>query len=111
MQGAFHGRTMGAMALTSSKTFYKTGFAPLMPQTFTAPYPYCLHCKTRQAAPDGRDWYKASSRLPEVIPVLLCEMFHILGEVKLGLPKDYTKCTGPTCLEPHEVADLLSKCK
>lgn len=58
MQGAFHGRTMGAMALTSSKTFYKTGFAPLMPQTFTAPYPYCLHCKARQAAPDGKDWYK-----------------------------------------------------
>lgn len=60
MQGAFHGRTMGAMALTSSKTFYKTGFAPLMPQTFTAPYPYCLHCKARQAAPDGKDWYKVT---------------------------------------------------
>ena len=60
VQGAFHGRTMGAMALTSSKTFYKTGFAPLMPQTFIAPFPYCLHCKVRQTAPDGKDWYKVS---------------------------------------------------
>lgn len=60
MQGAFHGRTMGAMAVTSSKTFYRTGFAPLMPQVFIAPYPYCLHCKVRQIAPDGKDWYKVS---------------------------------------------------
>ena len=60
VQGAFHGRTMGAMAVTSSKTFYRTGFAPLMPQVFIAPYPYCLHCKVRQHAPDGKDWYKVS---------------------------------------------------
>ena len=61
LQGAFHGRTMGAMALTSSKTFYKTGFAPLMPGAFIAPFPYCLHCKVRQTASDGKDWYKVSS--------------------------------------------------
>lgn len=30
-QGGFHGRTMGAMALTTSKTIYRQGFAPLMP--------------------------------------------------------------------------------
>lgn len=68
MQGAFHGRTMGAMALTSSKTFYKTGFAPLMPQTFIAPFPYCLHCKVRQTAADGKDWYKVSSSQSAVSP-------------------------------------------
>ncbi len=63
MQGAFHGRTMGAMALTSSKTFYKTGFAPLMPGAFIAPFPYCLHCKVRQTASDSKDWYKVSTLL------------------------------------------------
>ncbi|DBA97194.1 hypothetical protein WJX77_010196 [Trebouxia sp. C0004] len=62
--GAFHGRTMGAMALTSSKTFYKTGFAPLMPGAFIAPFPYCLHCKVRQTASDGKDWYKMSPSIP-----------------------------------------------
>ena len=31
-QGGFHGRTYGAMALTTSKTVYRQGFAPLMPQ-------------------------------------------------------------------------------
>lgn len=66
MQGAFHGRTMGAMALTSSKTFYRTGFAPLMPQAFIAPFPYCLHCKARQTASDGKDWYKVSATAPQL---------------------------------------------
>ena len=30
MQGAFHGRTFGAMAITKSKTIYAHGFSPLM---------------------------------------------------------------------------------
>lgn len=45
LQGGFHGRTIGAMSLTTSKTIYRQGFAPLMPGVFVAPYPNCLHCK------------------------------------------------------------------
>ena len=30
MQGAFHGRTFGAMAVTKSKTLYADGSSPLM---------------------------------------------------------------------------------
>ncbi len=30
MQGGYHGRTFGTMALTRSKTVYTDGFAPLM---------------------------------------------------------------------------------
>ena len=30
MQGAYHGRTFGAMAVTKSKTIYSEGFHPLM---------------------------------------------------------------------------------
>ncbi len=48
------------MALTTSRTYYRQGFAPLMPQVVVAPYPYCLHCKVRQAHPEGDSWYKAS---------------------------------------------------
>lgn len=62
-QGGFHGRTMAAMALTTSKTIYREGFAPLMPGAFVAPYPYCLHCTTRLAAPDGAGWYKVRLNL------------------------------------------------
>ncbi|PIL35804.1 hypothetical protein GSI_01464 [Ganoderma sinense ZZ0214-1] len=40
MQGAYHGRTMGAMAVTKSKTIYSAGFHPLMPGAYTLPFPY-----------------------------------------------------------------------
>ncbi|EMD37843.1 hypothetical protein CERSUDRAFT_83595 [Gelatoporia subvermispora B] len=40
MQGAYHGRTFGAMAVTRSKTIYSEGFHPLMPGVFTLPFPY-----------------------------------------------------------------------
>ncbi|KAF9520273.1 hypothetical protein BS47DRAFT_1287372 [Hydnum rufescens UP504] len=40
MQGGYHGRTFGAMALTRSKTVYSQGVAPLMPGVFTTPFPY-----------------------------------------------------------------------
>ncbi|GLC39804.1 hypothetical protein PLESTB_001406100 [Pleodorina starrii] len=48
-EGGFHGRTLGSMALTSSKTIYRQGFGPLMPGVHIAPYPYCLHCKAQAA--------------------------------------------------------------
>ncbi|KAG6882872.1 hypothetical protein C0993_008853 [Termitomyces sp. T159_Od127] len=40
MQGSFHGRTYGAMAVTNSKTIYSEGVLPLMPGVFSIPYPY-----------------------------------------------------------------------
>ncbi|CAH0475936.1 unnamed protein product [Peronospora belbahrii] len=42
-QGGYHGRTFGAMSLTSSKTVYSAGFGPLMPGVTFVPYPYALH--------------------------------------------------------------------
>ena len=52
------------MALTTSKTYYRQQFGPLMPDVYVAPYPYCLHCKVRQASASGADWYKVRC-LPE----------------------------------------------
>ncbi|MDZ4764578.1 MAG: aminotransferase class III-fold pyridoxal phosphate-dependent enzyme [Chloroflexota bacterium] len=39
-QGSFHGRTGQAMAMTTSKTVYRAGFAPLPSGVFVAPFPY-----------------------------------------------------------------------
>ena len=39
-QGGFHGRTVGAMSLTTSNTVYRVGYQPLMAGVFVAPYPY-----------------------------------------------------------------------
>jgi 4-aminobutyrate aminotransferase len=42
--GAFHGRTMGAVSLTASKTVYREGFGPLVPGIAHVPYAYCYRC-------------------------------------------------------------------
>jgi 4-aminobutyrate aminotransferase len=42
--GAFHGRTMGSLSLTASKTVQRRGFAPLVPGVTHVPYGYCYRC-------------------------------------------------------------------
>ncbi len=44
MLGAFHGRTMGALSLTTSKAKYRENSHPLMGGVYHAPYPYCFRC-------------------------------------------------------------------
>ncbi len=39
-QGSFHGRTTGALSLTTSKTSLRAGLQPLMGGVFVAPFPY-----------------------------------------------------------------------
>lgn len=42
--GGFHGRTMGALSLTGSKSVQKKGFGPLVPGVHHIPYGYCYRC-------------------------------------------------------------------
>ncbi|HEY1494277.1 MAG TPA: acetyl ornithine aminotransferase family protein, partial [Candidatus Solibacter sp.] len=42
--GSFHGRTMGALSLTSRRAVQRAGFGPLIPGVVHAPYPYCYRC-------------------------------------------------------------------
>ena len=49
VQGSYHGRTYGTMALTKSKTGYGQGFFPLMPGVFATSFPYCAHCSVNKA--------------------------------------------------------------
>jgi len=42
-QGSFHGRTVGTMALTTSKTIYRGSYQPLMAGVFVAPFPYAYY--------------------------------------------------------------------
>ncbi len=42
--GAFHGRTMGGISLTASKTIQKKGFSPLLSGVTHIPFPYCYRC-------------------------------------------------------------------
>jgi len=43
-KGAFHGRTMGAITLNSSKPAQKAHFGPLLPEIYHLPYSYPYRC-------------------------------------------------------------------
>jgi 4-aminobutyrate aminotransferase len=49
--GAFHGRSMGSLALTASKPAQRKGFAPLLPGVFHVPYANCYRCPVK-ASPE-----------------------------------------------------------
>ncbi|HKY20828.1 MAG TPA: acetyl ornithine aminotransferase family protein, partial [Vicinamibacterales bacterium] len=47
--GSFHGRTLGSLSLTASRTVQRKGFGPMVPGVFHAPYANPYRC------PVGRD--------------------------------------------------------
>jgi len=52
--GAFHGRSMGSLAFTASKTTQKKGFSPAMPGVTHVPY--CYPYRPILASPQGADY-------------------------------------------------------
>ena len=82
-QGSFHGRTVGAMSLTTSKTIYRGGYQPLMAGVFVAPFPYAYRYgwDAEQASAwclDELDLLLATQTAPEETAALLVEP--VLGE-------------------------------
>jgi len=82
-QGSFHGRTVGTMSLTTSKTIYRVGYQPLMPGVFVAPYPYSYRYswdeeKTSQWCLDELDYLLTTQTAPEETAAMLIEP--VLGE-------------------------------
>jgi 4-aminobutyrate aminotransferase len=49
--GAFHGRTFGAMSLSSSSSVHRKFFAPLVPGVSFMPFPYCYRCPFGESYP------------------------------------------------------------
>ena len=50
-KGAFHGRTMGALSLTSSKARQHAGFGPMLPDVHHVPFAYCYRCEFGKTFP------------------------------------------------------------
>lgn len=51
-EGAFHGRTLMAMSLTSKAHPYKAGFGPFAPEVYRVPYASCYRCPLGRSYPD-----------------------------------------------------------
>jgi 4-aminobutyrate aminotransferase len=81
--GSFHGRTAATMALTTSKTGYRTGFGPLPSGIFVSPFPYAfrLGASEEQAsayALEQLEYLLASQTAPKETAAILIES--VLGE-------------------------------
>ncbi len=81
--GSFHGRSAGTMALTTSKTVYRTGFGPLPSGVFVVPFPYAfrLGMTEQQAAEyslEQLEYMLASQTAPKETAAILIES--VLGE-------------------------------
>lgn len=82
-QGSFHGRTVGTMSLTTSKTIYRAGYQPLMPGVFVAPFPYAYRYgwdeeQTSQWCLDELELLLLSQTAPHETAAILIEP--VLGE-------------------------------
>jgi len=82
-QGSFHGRTVGTMSLTTSKTVYRAGYQPLMAGCFVAPYPYSYRYgwsdeQTSQWCLDELEFLFLSQTAPQETAAILIEP--VLGE-------------------------------
>jgi len=49
---SFHGRSMGALALTSSSTLYRKNLTGLLSGVYHTPYPYCFRCPLKHDSPE-----------------------------------------------------------
>ena len=47
--GGFHGRTFGALSVTTSSSRYRKKYHPFLPSVYQAPYPYCFRCPFGQS--------------------------------------------------------------
>jgi 4-aminobutyrate aminotransferase len=54
--GAFHGRTLGALSFTASKTVQRRHFFPSLPGVVHVPYPYCYRCPFKLSMPNCDYW-------------------------------------------------------
>ena len=91
---AFHGRTLGALSLTNSRTVQRAGFAPLLPGVIHVPYAYCYRCPYRLAYPGCRvacvTWIEEELFRTCVPPEEVAAVFvePILGEGGCVVPPD-----------------------
>jgi 4-aminobutyrate aminotransferase len=49
---SFHGRSMGALALTASNALYRRRLPSLLTGVYHTPYPYCYRCPLKHASPE-----------------------------------------------------------
>jgi 4-aminobutyrate aminotransferase len=110
--GSFHGRTHTAMALTTSKTIYRSGFAPLPSGIYVSPFPYAFNLgigeeEASQYALEQLEYLLASQTSPKETAAILIET--ILGEGGyIAPPKSFMKGLREIC-DKHGIMLILDE--
>ena len=110
--GSFHGRTHATMALTTSKTIYRSGFAPLPSGIYVSPFPYAFNLgMTEEQASDYAlnqlEYLLASQTSPRETAAILIET--ILGEGGyIAPPKAFMKGLREIC-DKHGILLILDE--
>ncbi len=97
-EGAFHGRTLGALSLTSSKPVQRAGFGPLLPGVTHVPFGNCYRCPLNLTYPscgvacvEGlRDTVLKTHTPPEEVAAVFLEPIQGEGGYVVP-PPDYAK--------------------
>ncbi|KXK13690.1 MAG: class III aminotransferase [Chloroflexi bacterium OLB14] len=110
--GSFHGRTHATMALTTSKTIYRAGFAPLPASIYVSPFPYAFNLGMSEEeasayALNQLEYLLASQTAPKETAAILIET--ILGEGGyIAPPKSFMKGLREIC-DKHGIMLILDE--
>lgn len=110
--GSFHGRTHATMALTTSKTIYRAGFAPLPASIYVSPFPYAFNLGMSEEeasayALNQLEYLLASQTAPKETAAILIET--VLGEGGyIAPPKSFMKGLREIC-DKHGIMLILDE--
>jgi 4-aminobutyrate aminotransferase/(S)-3-amino-2-methylpropionate transaminase len=97
-EGAFHGRTMLAMTMTSKTHPYKAGLGPFAPEVYRVPFPHSYRGPDRETALAALERAFLTQIAPESVAALVMEP--VLGEGGfVAAPTDFVQGVRRLCDE------------
>ncbi len=104
-QGAFHGRTLGTVSLTTSNAKYRNRYEPLLAGIYRVPFPYCYRCpygqkpeSCRLECADAVEKTLLYEVLPEQLAAIIIEPVQGEGGV-VPAPERFLKRLAEICRE------------
>nr|MBA2569120.1 aspartate aminotransferase family protein [Actinomycetota bacterium] len=106
-EGAFHGRTMLAMTMTSKTHPYKAGLGPFAPEVYRVPYPHSYRGPDAETALAALERAFLTQVAPESVAAIVMEP--VLGEGGfVAAPTEFVQAVRKICDE-HGIAFVVDE--